>query len=318
MRNSLRLSSEPVRTVPAGVYRLGAKLEPLCATMANCRKGVPAFAPSIDTDLEEVGFSLLRASLALRETGEAEVIWRSGFARAGNAFEALVQNGAPDDVDRGFNRVMGAGAYHLAGYSALAFSLMSQAAQDANLSPSERALVSLMLRDLNGLTGLTRQWLLNPESSDQEITRQLTAGEIDPDDVVTTVVTSTVYRAFAFFQFALQTGEIALVDEAKALLNRALSLTKNANAVSLWWTVRVALNLIDDLWNSSLHQVLPKKGPDGAQNYVALRRLFIGELFGRAISEVELWPSQIEAARRSTDLTDDLVVALPTSAGKTR
>lgn len=34
--------------------------------------------------------------------------------------------------------------------------------------------------------------------------------------------------------------------------------------------------------------------------------------------EVELWPSQREAAVRSTDLTDDLVVALPTSAGKTR
>jgi len=33
---------------------------------------------------------------------------------------------------------------------------------------------------------------------------------------------------------------------------------------------------------------------------------------------VELWPSQREAARRSTDVKDDLVVALPTSAGKTR
>src|SRR3546814_16595848 len=33
---------------------------------------------------------------------------------------------------------------------------------------------------------------------------------------------------------------------------------------------------------------------------------------------VELWPSQREAAQRSTDVTDDLVVALPTSAGKTR
>src|SRR3546814_17774013 len=33
---------------------------------------------------------------------------------------------------------------------------------------------------------------------------------------------------------------------------------------------------------------------------------------------VELWPSQREAAQRSTDVTDDLVVALPTSAGRTR
>ncbi|WP_163283996.1 DEAD/DEAH box helicase, partial [Enterobacter hormaechei] len=46
--------------------------------------------------------------------------------------------------------------------------------------------------------------------------------------------------------------------------------------------------------------------------------LFLGELFSRSVAEIELWPSQIEAARRAGDLTDDLVVALPTSAGKTR
>ena len=46
--------------------------------------------------------------------------------------------------------------------------------------------------------------------------------------------------------------------------------------------------------------------------------LFIGSLYARKNSEVELWPSQREAARRSTDVKDDLVVALPTSAGKTR
>jgi ERCC4-related helicase len=33
---------------------------------------------------------------------------------------------------------------------------------------------------------------------------------------------------------------------------------------------------------------------------------------------MELWPSQLEAAKRATDLTDDLVIALPASAGKTR
>ncbi len=132
------------------------------------------------------------------------------------------------------------------------------------------------------------------------------------------MVTSTIYRAFSFFQFALQTGEAILVDEARTLLRAALSLSKTANAVSLWWISRIALNLVDDLWSSSLHETLPKVGPAGAHPYERLRRLFIGELFAREISEVELWPSQIAAAHRSTDLGDDLVVALPTSAGKTR
>jgi replicative superfamily II helicase len=88
--------------------------------------------------------------------------------------------------------------------------------------------------------------------------------------------------------------------------------------VPLWWICRIALNLLDDLWASSLHVVLPTEGPDGASEYQALRRLFIEELYSRKIAEIELWPSQIEAAHRAVDLTDDLVVALPTSAGKTR
>jgi replicative superfamily II helicase len=280
-------------------------------------EGAPPFAPTIDIELAEVGFSLLRASLALREAGGDPAIWRRGFVRAGNTFEALVQNGASDDAARGFNRLMGASSYHLAGYSALAFSLMSQGTAQANFAPVEEAIVSLMLRDLDGLSRRARAWLLNPANGDDELTRRLEAEEIDPDDVVTSVVTSTVYRALAFFQFALQTGEVVLVNEARVLLQQAWSISKNANAVSLWWITRIGLNLINDLWANSLHEILPKEGPVGAQAYARLRSMFVGELFARKTSELELWPSQLEAALRSTDTSDDLVVALPTSAGKT-
>ncbi len=278
----------------------------------------PAFGNTIDTDLAEYALSLLRASMALRESqGEPEV-WRRGFARAGNAFEALVQNGAPDDVNRGFYRVAGAASYHLASYSALAFSLISQRSDRPNFAPPEEALAFLILRDLDGLGAQARNWLLDPAHGDDSITRSAAEGELDPDDVVRLVVTTTIFRSLAFFEFALQTGVAALVDEARSLLRRAISLAKHANAVSLWWTARIALNLIDDLWASSLHQILPVEGPAGAEGYGALRRLFLGELYSRRVAEVELWPSQLEAVRRAIDLTDDLVVALPTSAGKTR
>jgi DEAD/DEAH box helicase len=278
----------------------------------------PAFGNTIDSDLAEYGFSLLRASLALREIGGDPEIWRRGFAHAGNTFEALVQNGAPEGANRGFFRVVGAASYHLASYSALAFSLIAQRPADANLAPSEEALVFLITRDLTQLRVRSRSWLIDAAHTDQMITIAVADGEIDPDDVVSIVVTSTVFRAFAFFEFALQTGFGALVDEARALLRRAMSLAGHANAVSLWWIARIALNLIDDLWASSLHRVLPVQGPGGADGYTALRTLFVGELYSRKVAEIELWPSQFEAANRAVDITDDLVVALPTSAGKTR
>ena len=278
----------------------------------------PPFGDTIDTDLAEYGLSLLRAAMALREAHGEPELWRRGFVQAGNTFEALVQNGLPNDVMRGFHRIAGAAGYHLAGYSALAFSLIAQRSADPNFSPVEEAIALLILRDLTTLSARSRNWLRNPANSDQQVVQFAQQGEIDPDDVIQIVLTSTVYRALAFFEFGLQTGMGVLIEEARSLLKGAVSLAGNAGSVSMWWMARIALNLIDDLWSSSLHQVLPVEGPPGSENYAALRRLFVGELYSRAIAEVELWPSQTEAARRATDMTDDLVVALPTSAGKTR
>lgn len=102
----------------------------------------PAFGDTIDTDLAEYGFSLLRGSLALREQGGDSEIWRRGFVRAGNAFEALVQNSSPNGVNRGFFRVVGAASYHLASYSALAFSMIAHRPADANLAPAEEDALS--------------------------------------------------------------------------------------------------------------------------------------------------------------------------------
>ncbi|TPE46533.1 DEAD/DEAH box helicase [Amaricoccus solimangrovi] len=288
--------------------------------------GAPAFAASLDTDLSEYGFSLLRASLALWERREGDAaIWREGFLAAGNAFEALVRNGSPATPQRGFWRVMGAASYHLAGYAAMAFSLMAQAEEDPNLAPAERAIVRLLLSDLGALRSEAEAWLRNPEHSDNGVQAGMAdeRGDLaddrgDVDDVFSIILTTAVYRAFSFFEFALLTGDAALHEEAMSILNRGLRVANAVGAVSLWWIIRVARNLIDDLWSNSLHRVLPDIGPDGADGYAALREMFLASLYARKTAEVELWPSQIGASRRATDLTDDLVVALPTSAGKTR
>jgi hypothetical protein len=191
--------------------------------------------------------------------------------------------------------------------------------ENSNLAPAEDAIVYLVLRNLDGLKLRARSWLLNPANADPVLAERAKSGEIDNDDVVVSILTTSIFRAFAFFDFALQTGSKPLFEEgAKFLLKRTVSLAASTNTVSLWWIARLALNLLDDLWGNSLRAILPKEGPEGASDYGALRELFLAELYGRRVSEVELWPSQIEAAQRATNLTDDLVVALPTSAGKTR
>jgi hypothetical protein len=134
--------------------------------------------------------------------------------------------------------------------------------------------------------------------------------DADIDEAVSTILNTTICRALAFFDFALETGDEDPLQTARTLLSTAVDLADNAENVPLWWVSKLTLHLIDDLWAHSLHETLPLDPPEGAaEGYEDLRRLFIGSLYARKNAEVELWPSQREAARRSTDVKDDLVVA---------
>jgi hypothetical protein len=288
------------------------------------KEGVlPANAPrlgaTIETDLAEHGFALLRGAMGLRAQAGASDLTSKAFERAGNAFEALVRNGDPEAADRGFRRTIAAAAYHLAGFSAVAYSLFNETADDLNASQGETAVRHLILRDLGQLRGFVRKCLDDEGIDDEQIASALTGEEADVDVTLSTILNATICRALAHFDFALETGEPEPIESALTLLGTAVSLADNAENIPLWWISNLSRHLIDDLWQHSLHQNLPTKPPEGTEEkYPDLRRLFISSLYARKTSEVELWPSQREAAQRSTDVTDDLVVALPTSAGKTR
>lgn len=279
----------------------------------------PPLGATIETDLAEHGFALLRGAMALRAQAGASNLTSKAFERAANAFEALVRNGDPESPDRGFRRTIAAAAYHLAGFSAVAYSLFNENADDLNAAPGEMAIRHLILRDLGQLRGFVREWLVDEAHGDERIADSLRGEEPDVDDALSTILNTTICRALAHFDFALERGEPEPIETARALLATAVSLADNAENVPLWWISNICRHLIDDLWQHSLHQNLPTEPPEGTEEkYPDLRRLFISSLYARKTSEVELWPSQREAALRSTDVTDDLVVALPTSAGKTR
>lgn len=281
--------------------------------------GAPQFGRTIETDLTEHAFSVLRGALALRERGEQLELAGRAFERAGNAFESLIRNGDVEKAERGFYRTLAAAAYHLAGYSAIAYSLFSDRNSERNTTAGEDALALLILRDLGALRAFVRTWLRDAAHSDAAIAAGLRDETLDSDEAVQLVLNGSICRALGHFDFALQTGDAAFIETARSFLDRALKVADDTAAVPLWWIIRLCRSLIADLWQHSLHETLPIAPPTGGEeSYRDYRSLFIASLYGRKTAEVELWPSQREAAKRSTDLTDDLVVALPTSAGKTR
>ena len=282
-------------------------------------ENAPPLGTAIETDLANHGFALLRAAMALRAKVGPSELTNKAFERAGNAFEAMSKNADSKAPDRGFRRTIAAAAYHLAGFSAVAYSLFNEVAGDLNLAPGEVAVMRLILRDLDSLRTFVRGWLNDDAHSDDRMASELSGEDTDIDEVLATILNTTICRALAFFDFALETGEEEPLGTARSLLDSAVSLANHAENVPLWWITNLCRHLVDDLWQHSLHQNLPTQSPKGAdEQYPNLRRLFISSLYARKTSEVELWPSQREAARRSTNEKDDLVVALPTSAGKTR
>ena len=284
---------------------------------------LPAFAPNfgvtIETDLADYGFALLWGAMNLRaKSGQPELI-NQAFEQAAKAFESIVRNGAPYALDRGFFFTLAATAYHLAGFSAVAYSLLNEISENLNTSPCEMAIRHLILRDVLKLRKFIREQLEKEDYGDKKLSDALMENVMDNDEVVSIILNSTIFRGLAYFEFALETGDSASIEKAHELLKTAVKLADNAQNVPLWWISNLCYHLIDDLWHQSLHQNLPTEPPEGSEEkYPDLRRLFISSLYMRDKSEVELWPSQLDAARRSTNITDDLVVALPTSAGKTR
>lgn len=104
------------------------------------RSARPSILTLQNTDLR---YSVRQWPFVPRQAGSSDLT-NKAFERAGNAFEALIRNADPEAADRGFRRTIAATAYHLAGFSAVAYSLFNEALGDLNLTPGEMAVMRLV------------------------------------------------------------------------------------------------------------------------------------------------------------------------------
>ncbi|MGV9823867.1 DEAD/DEAH box helicase [Nocardia xishanensis] len=293
---------------------------------------LPANAPAVDPllsyDLLSYGYALLGNGIRLLEADGDRGLGQQAFENAAIAIEAVTARGAHND-DHGFHRVVAAAAYHLGRFSARAYSLLSSSQNRSDTTLGEQCLVLLMLRDLDGLSSLVTSNRTQSTSSDGGLLSMLhnifepeSASEVPNEgasDVVDMALTDAFVGAMSVAMLAFERGEVELLDEAVSRLRTGLNAASELNLVRQWWCHRLAIHLLDGLWRASFHTVLPV-GPldDTGAEWQSLRAMFIASLFRRRRSEIDLWPSQLEAAARVLNTQESLVLSLPTSAGKTR
>lgn len=293
----------------------------------------PAFAPQLSYDLQSYGYSLLGLGLRLRELGGDPGKARMAFEQAATALEAVIAKGSRQAADRHFHFVMAAASYHLAHLSARAYSLLTAVESDENFSRVEQAIAQLMRRNFRALRATILDYRSAGEGSDAEIAAAIQAsldereGAANFSDDASNFIfegldkalTDSFLAAVSLFLLALERGERGLLEQAKERLQVGISVCAELNMLPQWWAYRITIHLLSDIWTNTFHEQLPLQPAGGdAADWPRLRELFIALLQRRQRAEIDLWPSQLEAAARSVDQSDDLVVSLPTSAGKTR
>jgi len=283
-------------------------------------EGAPNYLPALSSNLLDYGFGLLDLGLQLRSQDKTHPLLSRAFERAAESIEAVVRRGNPEENERGFFTIAAAAAYHLGHYSARAYSLFVGLGENPNFSPAENTLRSLFLRDLTEMQIQILNWagVTGFDNNLAEKFRVQGAG-IGSEQAIQLLLNTHFHRALASFEFALETGIRTAHENAVVELELGIRVASDFQHVSFWWMFSIARHLVDDLWDSSLHSRLPVSpaDPDGSR-WTELRRLFVSTMVKRSLAEIDLWPSQHKAAERAYDIGDDLVVALPTSAGKTR
>lgn len=298
----------------------------------------PNFAENLSYDLLSYGYSLLSLGIRLTELNGNPDLSRAAFEKSAIAISDVIHNGNPEDPDKDFHRLLAASGYHLGRFSAKAFSLLNYNIEIANLSQMEKMLSLLILRRFSDLEIIILDWNASGQGSDAFLASKL-GFEIDQINIknhdknqidvfgiesvelptIDLAITDNYCSAIFEFLFALETGNEDLVVNAINRIDNCLSVSAELNMLPQWWILRITKYILSDLWESSFHRVLPIiTNPVNSEKWTLLRWLFISTLFKRNKSEIDLWPSQIEGARRAVGDFDDLVVSLPTSAGKTR
>jgi hypothetical protein len=296
--------------------------------------GSPPFAATLSYDLYSYAYSLLGMGLRLREGEGNQDIARAAFEHAAMSLESILIKGEQNDDARSFHYVIAGAAYHLARFSARAYSLLVHGQRDETFSPIERCLCHLILRDLAALENEILTYRTSGPGADANILSELEQhwDEIAEDapfpdndgqsyvaDALGTALVDTFLAGMGLFLFAFERGDHAFLEEARTRLETGLNVCAEVNLLPQWWAYRLTIHIIDDLWSSSLHARLPliPNNPNEVE-WERLRHHFVSLLFRRARSEIDLWPSQLEAASKATNENEHIVASLPTSAGKTR
>ncbi|HAM45803.1 MAG TPA: DEAD/DEAH box helicase [Propionibacteriaceae bacterium] len=319
-------------------------------------EGAPSFDSFLDDDLIGYGYSLVSTSLRIIEglegadynssssTAEEAELITTGLIQASYAIEAATRN-RPGTEETAFHRLTAGAASHLAGYAARAYSLVRASRLSERITPMEQTLADLLMRSLADIEQRVQRLRTASALTDGALVVAFTEGSsgaplgggegVEDDPVAglgpaALLLTENYLAAVSAALFAIEREDDRIFVEAVEDLQLGLRASNDLAAPGPWWIYRLTRRVLEELAQTSIAAHIPTVPPANwslpAQSSPRMRRrrwrylrnTFVAALAARDRAEIDLWPSQLHVVDRVFNGNEDLVVALPTSAGKTR
>ena len=323
-------------TVPAFLDTLTsrAQSDALVQQLSGVQDQVPSISNQARYDFHSYGYTLLGLGLHLLElNGDADQA-RIAFERSANALEAAIPKDNSKRADISFHCVVAAASFHFADHPVRASALLRIVEKGKSFSQIERILIHLMHRNLIGFRASVLDFNAAEEGSDDSIISSIEdrlsqAGEeADATDeseedvlfaALDTALTGIFFGAMSLFLLALDRSEQRWLNDARTILSNSITVCGKMNMLRQWWFHRIANRLLADIWSCTFHErVQLPDNASKAEDWSKLRKLFIATMQTRQKSEFDLLPSEKDAAIRSVDQFDDLVISLASFAGRER
>lgn len=295
----------------------------------------PPFARTLSYDLQSHAFQILQLALSLTGQFRFQQIVLDSFRIAAEELEAVVRRGDPETQDRGFLTVVTAAAYQLGRLGARSYVVLPPNLETLPLSVAERLLALLLRREFGPINDVVVNWAESAKAGAEKVAAHIQnisdfqvvheegeTGDFSDalDEGIAWMLTDNYVRAIANLDISIRYNNPEIYEESKQKLSIGLSTAANARHVPLWWIYTLTQKIIDDLWETMVWNILPslEDGAVAKEEWNRLRLNYIRSKLAKPRPELEMWPSQIDAARRSVNESASMVLALPTSAGKTK
>lgn len=278
------------------------------------------FSDELTYDLLSYGYSLLSLAIKSIDNDVNETLKNQAFEKAATALMTVIYNGSTSYSKYSFHTLMCAGAYHLAHFSAKSYSLLNRVEEYLGDNILEKSLSLLLTRDFDRLSDIIPVWKFHLKNDLDSLVNNDTHNDLEETSVHLTYLNSVLVNRYleVIYDFLdlLEVGDSQKLESINKILNENISISLKYNFIEDWWIYRITYYLLNDLWERTYHNILPieKNNPE----WNSYRHGFIETLLKKNNAEIDLWPSQIEGAKKAVNDLENLVISLPTSAGKTR